>query len=81
MTGWRQSRPHIVRHFVAPAAAGGLAGVLCVAALLRLDVGGLGTLVQHSGQAWVAVPMLCVGFAITFASAAIGASVMALGQD
>jgi hypothetical protein len=81
MTDWQLGRPYIVRHFLLPGLAGVLAGVGGVAALLALDVGGLRSLMLGSGDGWVAAPLLCVGFAITFGSAAIGASVMAIGQD
>ncbi len=80
-TAWEMGRPHIVRHFIVPGAAGALAGVLCVAGLLWRDVGGLGSLIRASGDGWIAVVMLCVGFAVTFGSAAIGASVMAIGSE
>jgi len=81
MTAWRHSRPYILRHFVAPAAAGCIAGLLCVAALLWFDIGGLGSLVTRSGLSWVAVPLLSIGFVITFGSVAIGASIMSIAQD
>ena len=78
---WRLGRPYIVRHFLLPGLAGVLAGFVCVGTMLALDVGGLWTLVLASGQGWVAVPMLGLGFAVTFGSAAIGGSVMAIGQQ
>ncbi len=78
---WQVGKPHIVRHFLLPGLAGMLAGNACVAGLLGLDVGGLRTLMLASDQIWIAAPLLCVGFATTFGSAAIGASVMAIGQD
>jgi hypothetical protein len=78
---WHLSRPYLIRHFLLPGLAGVLAGLACVAALLGLDVGGLGTLMLESDQIWVATPLLCIGFATTFGSAAIGASVMAIGDE
>ena len=80
-TAWQAGRPYIVRHFLVPGAAGSLAGIVCVAALLVGDVGGLAGLIFGTGSAAVALPLLCVGFAVTFGSAAIGASVMAIGRD
>jgi hypothetical protein len=79
--GWAALRPHFVRHFLLPGLAGAVAGCVGVGALLALDLGGLRTLALADGAGWIAVPLLCLGFAVTFASAAIGASVMAIGQD
>jgi hypothetical protein len=81
MTAWELGRPYILRHLVLPGAAGALAGVACVGMLLACDIGGLRTLMLSAGQGWIAGPMLGGGFAVTFGSAAIGASVMAIGQD
>ncbi len=69
--------PEIRRYIVLPGLAGVLAGQVGVAALLALDVGALRTLILASPQGWIAVAMLCAGFAVTFGSAAIGAAVMA----
>jgi hypothetical protein len=81
VTAWQASRPYIVRHFVLPGSAGALAGVAGVGGLLWCDVGGLGSLIGASGDGWMAVALLCIGFAVTFGSAAIGASVMAIGRE
>lgn len=78
---WQALRPHFFRHFLLPGLAGSLAGCVAVAALLAIDLGGLRTLALSVGGGWVAVPLLCLGFAVTFGSAAIGASVMAIGRD
>jgi hypothetical protein len=78
---WRLGRPYVVRHFLLPGLAGVLAGLVCVGALLALDMGGLRTLILAGRDGWVALPLLGVGFGVTFGSAAIGASVMAIGQD
>jgi hypothetical protein len=77
---WEAGRPYIVRHFLLPGLAGGLAGVACVGMMLAIDLGGLRALMFASGQAWLASALLCGGFAVTLGSAAIGASVMAIGQ-
>jgi hypothetical protein len=79
--GWEGLRPHFIRHFLLPGLAGVLAGQVCVAVLLALDMGGLRTLMLGSADGWIAVPLLGLGFAVTFGSAAIGASVMAIGRD
>lgn len=71
----------ITHHILLPGLAGVLAGQAGVAALLWGDVGRLRTLILGSQQGWVAVLLLCAGFAITFGSAAIGAAVMAIGED
>jgi hypothetical protein len=81
LSGWQGARTQIVRHFLVPGLAGVLAGIAGVAALLGLDVGGLRTLMLGSSDAWIAAPLLCIGFSVTFGLAAIGASVMAIGQD
>ena len=78
----RRWRPvEIVRYIVVPGAAGSLAGLVAVAALLWLNVGSLGTLVLASDQGWAAAGLLALGFVTTFGSAAIGAAVMAIGDQ
>ena len=69
----------VLRFIVLPGLAGSLAGLVAVAGLLALDVGSLGTLALGPSGGVVPVAMLSAGFAITFGSAAIGASVMAMG--
>jgi len=76
---WR--RMEILRYIVLPALAGSLAGLIAVAGLLALDVGSLRTLIFAASDGWVALLLLCVGFVVTFGSAAIGAAVMSLGQE
>ena len=69
----------IVRHMLAPALAGSLAGLAATVALLALNVGSLRTLVAGAERGWIAVGLLAAGFMITFGSAAIGAAIMSLG--
>jgi hypothetical protein len=76
---WRGTE--IVRYIVLPALAGSLAGLVGVAGLLALNVGSLRTLILASPQGWIAVALLCMGFVVTFGSAAIGATIMALGEE
>ena len=71
----------ILRYIVVPGLAGSLAGLVGVAGLLALDVGSLRTLIMAAPDGWIAVMLLCVGFAVTFGSAAIGATIMSLGQE
>jgi len=71
----------IRQYILVPGLAGVLAGQAGVAALLWLNVGMLRTMIFASPQGWVAVLLLCAGFAITFGSAAIGAAVMAIGDE
>ena len=82
MTGpgrhWRDGE--ILRLIVLPALAGSLAGLVAVAGLLVLNVGSLGTLALGPSGGFVPVALLCAGFMITFGSAAIGATIMALGE-
>ena len=78
---WEAGRPYIVRHFLLPGLAGGLAGVACVGMMLAIDLGGLRALMFASGQAWLASPLLVRRIRRHIrGSAAIGASVMAIGQ-
>jgi|AraplaMF_Col_mMF_1032025.scaffolds.fasta_scaffold00624_11 hypothetical protein len=49
-----------------PFAAGALAGGLFVAALLILDVGGLGTLIMRDQAGFLPLLMLLLGFAALF---------------
>ena len=70
----------VVRFIVLPGLAGGIAGLVALAGLLALDVGGLRTLVLGPAGGLVPLAMLCAGFIITFGSAAIGAAVMAMGD-
>jgi hypothetical protein len=71
----------IVRHMLAPALAGSLAGLVATAGLLALNVGSLRTLIAGAERGWIAVALLAAGFMITFGSAAIGAAIMSLGED
>jgi hypothetical protein len=68
--------PHLTRHCF----AGVLAGWTAVAALLLLDVGGLGRLILPA-EAWMlALAMLLAFFGLTFGSVAMGAVIMSLGH-
>ncbi len=75
------SLPVQVRAMLVPGAAGVLAGQVAVAGLLASDVAGLRGLILHSDAPFVPVLLLCFGFAVTFGSVAIGASIIALGED
>lgn len=70
----------LVHFIVLPGLAGAIAGLIALAGLLALDVGALRTLVLGSSGGFVPLALLCVGFIITFGSAAIGAAVIALGD-
>lgn len=70
----------VVRFIILPGLAGSIAGLVALAGLLALDVGSLRTLVLGPSGGIVPLGMLCVGFIITFGSAAIGAAVMAMGD-
>ena len=69
----------IIRFIVLPGLAGAIAGLVALGGLLALDIGSLRTLVLGPAGGIVPLGMLCGGFVITFASAAIGAAVMAMG--
>lgn len=78
---WQDAKPFILRHFAAPGLAGSLAGACCALAMIRGNLFGLATLMGQSSSGPVAAALLCFGFAVTFGSAAIGASLMADGWD
>jgi hypothetical protein len=61
------------------AAGVALAGLL-VGGLLWLDPGGLRHLILSDRSPGVALGLLLFGFAVTFASAAMGSAIMALGR-
>jgi hypothetical protein len=71
----------VIRYFLPPLAAGVLAGVVAVGALLAADVGGLRALIMRDPSGWLALFLLVSGFAVTFGSAALGGAVMALAAD
>jgi len=56
-------------------------GVLFVALLLALDVGGLRTLMQRSDRGLFAAALLTVAMALTFASAQMGFAIMLRGRN
>jgi hypothetical protein len=77
----RHGRGGEILHFIfLPGLAGSVAGLVAVAGLLVLNVGSLGTLALGPSGGFVPVALLCAGFVITFGSAAIGATIMALGE-
>jgi len=70
--------PRVVRLLAINAAIGGVVGIAAAAALLVSDAGGLATLMQQSGTYVSASALLFGGFALTFASLAMGSAVMML---
>jgi hypothetical protein len=70
-----------VRVMLLPGIAGAVAGMVAVAGLLLADIAHLRTLIAATGEPWVPVMMLIVGFVVTFASIAMGASIIALGEE
>lgn len=77
----RNRQSETVRYVLLPGLAGSLAGLIAAVGLVVLDVGSLGTLVLSQGGGWVGGLLLAAGFVITFGSAAIGGSIMSIGQD
>src|SRR6516164_8321810 len=61
-------------------AAGAALAVLLVGGLLWLDPGGLRHLIFTDRAPGVALGLLLFGFVVTFASAAMGSAIMALGR-
>ena len=68
------------RYLFRNAVAGALIGVLVVAAILYLDVGGVGSLLFGGDDTVVGLLLLVWFFGLTFASVAMGSAVMALGH-
>lgn len=61
---------------------GGLVvALLMVTAILLLDIGRIGTLVAASEIPVLATALLGAGFAVTFASLAMGSAIMRIGAD
>jgi hypothetical protein len=67
----------LVRHLVVGLIAAGLFGGLLIAA----DVGGLRRMAAADADGWLYLALLFFGLAVTFGSAAMGVSVMNLGQE
>jgi arginine exporter protein ArgO len=63
-----------------PFAAGALAGCLFVAALLILDVGGLGSLIARDQAALLPLFMLMAGFAFLFGIAVAASTVATVNR-
>ncbi|MEQ9812240.1 MAG: hypothetical protein RLO50_05630 [Azospirillaceae bacterium] len=70
--------PPLVRFIVRHALIGIAVGWSMVAAMLVFDFAGLAGLIFTSGLAAVAIPMLLIGFGITFGSVQVGIAVMGL---
>jgi hypothetical protein len=67
----------LIRHGL----AGIIAGWIAVAALLWIDVGGLGQLVMTSDLLPLPLVMLLAFFGISFGSVALGSAIMGLGRS
>lgn len=74
-------RQPLIRLLALNALAGATAGLVVVAGLLGLDVGGLGSLVASSENPVLPVGLMTFGFVVTLSSVAMGAGIMRLGSD
>jgi len=70
--------PPLVRFVIRHALLGIAVGWSMVAAMLVFDFAGLAQLIFSSGLAAVAIPMLLIGFGITFGSVQVGIAVMGM---
>lgn len=73
--------PRIVRYLAVHAAIGIAVGCACAAALLLLDVAGVGTLIAGTSTPLVPIALLFGGFALTFGSLAMGSAIMLLPEQ
>ncbi len=73
-------KPGLLSFLLGHLLVGILAGWSLLGLLLWLDVAGLRTLIQRSGESWLVVGLLLFGFAITFGSLAMGTGVMGLRE-
>jgi hypothetical protein len=71
----------LVRYCLPSLLAGSIAGLLAVAAILALDIGGIRDLMQRDPSGGIALFLMCFGFVVTFGSAALGAAIMAIGSE
>ena len=72
--------PRVVRYCLPSVAAGSLAGLIAVAAILAADNGGIRHLMLRDEQGWIALLLMAFGFVVTFGSLALGGAIMALGR-
>ncbi len=72
---WKEM-PRLVRFVLRNIAIGIAVGWLFLAAILWADVGGLFTMISHSGQAFAVMSLLMGGFAVTFGPAAVASAVL-----
>jgi len=79
---WRRfERRHALPSFIIVNwALGAAVGLVCVALLLIFDPVGLRPLLARSDMAFVAVAMLCGGFAVTFGGVVCAGAVMMLSD-
>jgi hypothetical protein len=68
----------LIRFLALNAAIGAVAGGIAASAILLADVGGLATLLTESDSHMAGGALLYGGFAVTFASLAMGTAVMML---
>jgi len=76
----RRKLPEIVRYCLPSLAAGSVAGLVAVAAILAADIGGIRGLMLRDSQGWIALLLMAFGFVVTFGSLAIGGAIMSLDR-
>lgn len=71
----------LIRFLANHALTGAMAALVVVYAIVKLDLFGLGTLIESSRHGALAVLLLFAGLAATFASLAMGTAVFLLPKD
>lgn len=78
MTKAQQEAKLLNKLLLTSACKGTCCGWIFLAVLLIANVGGMGDVILKSSSVFLAVPLLMVGFAITFGSAGMGHAVMSI---
>ncbi len=71
----------VLRHVLPHLAAGCLGGLVAAGGVVASNLGSLRDLMENTQDGWLAGVLLAFGFVVTFASAAIGAAIIRIGQD
>jgi hypothetical protein len=71
----------LIRFLAHHALTGVMVALVVVYLIVKLDLFGLGTLVEGSRHGWLALLLLFAGLAATFASLAMGTAVFLLPKD
>jgi len=80
-SGHSGASSRVVRMIVINWIGGAVIGALTAAALLWLDIAGIGSLVSRTSNAAAAIALLFGGFALTFASLVAGTAIMLIPKE